>query len=376
MKTPKSAALTNLQLIADFEEVRSKLLSERFSDRLDKPLAFWAMPDDRRLPFALLDRTLRELLAANFDDLYATPGIGRKKICSLVELLSRAAQEQVPGIVVPARSGHHGSEHSSDHNGYGQVIVDPATVSEAAWAEWRACILTHGLGEEPLGRLAASLQHLPRVIWSTSLKTYTHLTLAEMRALKTYGEKRVRSVIEIFGSLYQSLVSVQEHDHIVVRLAPRFVYQLEGWIQSTMMRTSPPSVAQLREGLVDPLLRQVQVDAGEQVGRLAESRVVPKEIMVSVRQLAFRMGLTQARVYQLLDDISMVMQVRWPEGRSLLASLGEWLEESGGDPACVDLLLSASALFFPKHLVGAAEWPGGKPHMAPIDYKHASVETL
>jgi hypothetical protein len=41
----------------------------------------------------------------------------------------------------------------------------------------------------------------------------------------------------------------------------------------------------------------------------------------SVRQQARRLGVTRARVYQLLDDCSKVFDVRWPAGQLQLEEL-------------------------------------------------------
>ena len=60
-------------------------------EHLDKPLAYWALPTDRRLPLAFLSRPLRELLDASFEELAQTPGIGQKKMKSFVKLLARVA---------------------------------------------------------------------------------------------------------------------------------------------------------------------------------------------------------------------------------------------------------------------------------------------
>src|SRR5438105_3611825 len=54
------------------------------------PLAFWALPRDRRLPKALLGRSAREIVQTPFAKLYATPGIGTKKLITLMQLLERA----------------------------------------------------------------------------------------------------------------------------------------------------------------------------------------------------------------------------------------------------------------------------------------------
>ena len=59
----KDGPIADYELVSGFELARSKLLTPDFADCLDKPLAFWAMPSDRRLPLALMAKPLGELLA-------------------------------------------------------------------------------------------------------------------------------------------------------------------------------------------------------------------------------------------------------------------------------------------------------------------------
>ncbi len=80
MRLGKTVSVEELQVVSRFENLRGALLAEEYSDHLDKPLAYWALPADRRLPLALLGRTLGDILNTPFADLSATPGIGRKKI--------------------------------------------------------------------------------------------------------------------------------------------------------------------------------------------------------------------------------------------------------------------------------------------------------
>ena len=78
MAQPNSAE--EHKLVSSFEAVRKTLLQEEFSDRLDKPLAYWALPNDRRLPLAFLGRSVGELLSTPFNVLTATRGIGRARV--------------------------------------------------------------------------------------------------------------------------------------------------------------------------------------------------------------------------------------------------------------------------------------------------------
>ena len=83
MKLNKTASVEELQVIGRFESLRKILLSEQYADHRNKPLAYWALPTDRRLPLAFLGRTLEDLLQAPFSELSNTPGIGQKR-CALL----------------------------------------------------------------------------------------------------------------------------------------------------------------------------------------------------------------------------------------------------------------------------------------------------
>ena len=91
MKLSKTASVEELQVISRFEGLRKMLLSDQYADHRQKPLAYWALPTDRRLPLAFLGRSLEDLLGVPFSELSNTPGIGQKKMCSFVKLFARAA---------------------------------------------------------------------------------------------------------------------------------------------------------------------------------------------------------------------------------------------------------------------------------------------
>ncbi len=58
MKLKKPSSLEELQVASRFESLRRILLTPQYASHLEKPLAFWALPTDRRLPLALLGRAL------------------------------------------------------------------------------------------------------------------------------------------------------------------------------------------------------------------------------------------------------------------------------------------------------------------------------
>src|SRR4029079_8031849 len=146
MKPHRVTSAEDYKIVSSFQTVRKTLLDEKFADRLEKPLAYWAMPNDRRLPLAFLGRTIKDLLETPFDELSATPGIGQKKISSLVKLLSRATKDHPPEVPIgdadlPADGRKPPESTSCQAAGF-----DPSIVSEALWSQWRETVQKHGVG--------------------------------------------------------------------------------------------------------------------------------------------------------------------------------------------------------------------------------------
>jgi hypothetical protein len=376
MKFTKSASVEELQVVSRFESLRKILLSEQYADHLKKPLAYWALPTDRRLPLAFLGRILEDLLRTPFSELTNTPGIGQKKICSFVKLLARAANTDpaelpLDDVAIPTGSADSTDGHHASANGF-----DPTTVSEVVWGQWRASVVKHGLGEEKLGRFAPTLRHMTRVIWNTPLGAYTQLGLGEIRAMKTHGEKRVRAILEVFHSVHVMVANMGTQDHLVVRIVPRLIDTAEQWIGRALQAPGTPSTNELFENLIGLMLEQVRIDATQQIASLAENRLGMTGPITSVRQAARSMGLTRARVYQLLNEINDILTVRWPNGRHQMYELREkLLSETKEMAAPPDLqqFLAAVELFYPGSRRGAA---GPLDHMMPEEDADDTAETM
>jgi hypothetical protein len=286
------------------------------------------------------------LLNTPFDELLATRGVGKKKISSLVKLLARAVASKPDDSLPPGEDEVAVAlRESAESNGSAQF--DPATVSEAMWSKWRETVRRHQLGDEYLGRLTPSLQDLPTVIWQTPLRQYLDLDLAEIRQLKTHGEKRVRVVLEVFSRVHDALANFKVNDSYDVVLAPKFIRPIEHWVNQYLAREELPSVKTLRGGLTIPLLAQLDNDAGSTVTELARQRIGVADAPMSVRQQAKEMGVTRARVYQLLDECGRVMSVRWPAGGWLLASFREKMHSGGAGPDALQMIDSLVDLFYP-----------------------------
>ena len=319
MKTKASSA-GDFQLLSSFEEIRKTLNDRKYAERRQKPLAYWVLPTDRRLPLAFLGLTLDQILTKSFEELAGTAGIGQKKIGTLVKLLHRAAQDKQPdspyGLDTLAREELQAWSDAAEPEEF-----DADSVSEAHWARWRDTVRHHDMGRVKFGNLAPTLQAIPTVIWNTPLEEYLDCTLEQLRSRKTHGEKRVRVVLEVFFIVHRMLGGASAQPHLRFCLQPKFVEPIEAWLSDTLTRDEEPTSDDLYDNLVKPLLDQVEIDAGSDVRKLAEGRLGVGRGRESVRSQSRRLGVTRARVYQLLEESSKVMEVRWPQGRLRLNEL-------------------------------------------------------
>jgi hypothetical protein len=350
MATTSSAA--DVKLASNYDSLRTTLLTEKYAPRLNRPLAFWALPSDRRLPTAFLSRTLRDLLSQSFDQLAATAGIGRKKLETFIKLLVRATKEDAAGATIDNLPG--ADEKLADgHDESGHF--DPLCVSEMVWMKWRDTVRQQGIGGEKLGRLTPSLQSLPSVVWNTPLSFYLDMTLGEMRDLKTHGEKRVAVVLEVFHTIHEMLDHIDPQGDLAVRLAPRTIVAAEEFMAEARTRSFPPAREEIEQRLVDPIMQQLAIDAGDTVAKLARGRLGVGITVESVRNQSKSLGVTRARVYQMLEECHNVMNIRWPDGRRQLDEFAQWLDENYASAEAANLLASLRELLYPLKFDSVAE---------------------
>jgi hypothetical protein len=337
----KAISNDRYRLIGTYERLRKSLIEKPDDGRLDKALSYWVLPTDRRLPIAFLDRTLRDLLSQPFDDLMSTPGVGHKKIMGFFDLLKRASKAAAPD----APFGLSTQESKRVKPPAPTGGFDASIVSESLWSQWCETVNRYGLGPEKLGRLAPSLQALPTVIWHSRLEEYADRSLADIRSLKTHGEKRLQAILEVFCTVHEALATATLQENIDVVMMPRFVPPISRWLMEVVALPDLPAVDELHKHIVKPMIQQVKIDLGDQVAGLASARLCLDENSPSVKQQAETIGVTRARVYQLLEDCAKVMEVRWPEGRWLFAPLATRFGSS--DPETIGLIHGIIDLFYP-----------------------------
>jgi hypothetical protein len=188
---------------------------------------------------------------------------------------------------------------------------------------------------------------MPTVIWNTPLSKYAGYSVAEIRRMKTHGEKRIRTILQVFHAVHQMLAHAPVQGHLTAQLVPKLVDRVNRGIAETVESGKIPARDDLRDQLVLPLLDQLRLDVGSAVAKLAEGRLGIAGDPQPVRHQSRRMGVTRARVYQLLDDCAMVMAVRWPDGGDRLRSILAHLEKLSAPSDRLDLLRATIDLFFP-----------------------------
>src|SRR5262245_22723776 len=348
----KPSSVSDVKLSSHYDSLRATLLSPAFSSRLDRPLAFWALPSDRRLPTAFLERTLRDLLGHSYKELAVTAGIGRKKLETFVKLLVRATKEDAAEAHVENLPGaDEAPANGRDESGR----FDPLRVSELVWMKWRDTVRRHGVGGEKLGRLTPSLQSLPSVVWNTPLSFYLDMSLQDIRNLKTHGEKRVTVVLEVFHTIHHMLDHINAMGDLAVRLAPRTIVAAEDWMAEARTRSFPPARGEIEQQLVESLVQQLAIDAGETVADLTRGRLGVGATAESVRNQSKSLGVTRARVYQMLEECHNVMSIRWPDGRRQLDEFAQWLDENYASPEAANSLASLRELLYPLKFDPVAE---------------------
>ncbi len=337
----QASSVEEYKQISSFQSLCQTLGDEKFADRMSKPLAYWALQSDRRLPLAFLGRTLGDLISKSYEELAATPGIGRRKMGSLLRLLTRATKETPIADTdagdlkrVADRSGRRGE-------------FDPGSVSEAVWERWRHTVRGHGLAQEKLGRFVQTLQLLPTVIWQAPLENYLDYSLAELRELRTHGEKRVRVILDIFHGIHELLGHSRVENHLTARLVPKFILPIKTWIESSLKSPETVSMESAQHSLAAPLVHQIHIDCGQPMARLVEARIGVQNAAQTVRVQSKRLGVTRARIYQLFEECEQAMNVRWPEGRLQLGFLHHKLESVPSSPEGAQIVRACARLFFP-----------------------------
>ena len=87
----------------------------------------------------------------------------------------------------------------------------------------------------------------------------------------------------------------------------------------------------------------------------ADQAIVEGRSAESVRNQSKSLGVTRARVYQMLEECHNVMSIRWPDGRRQLDEFAQWLDESYASAEAANLMASLRELLYPLKFDAVAE---------------------
>ena len=353
MSVSKKIPLGEHRLGAQYLELCETLRSPAYKRHLGKRLGFWVNPSDKRLPIALLGRPVGEILEMSLEELLRFPSIGEKKFSALISLLLRIVntpETKLPSLdeiaVNVSDTAKTAESEESDHE------LRWNLVSEFEWSDWQRVVREQGLEQEKIGRLCNSLNDIPRVLWGKTLGTYCRVSLEELRAMKTHGERRVHAILRLFHDIFEIAAKFDEVPRLRVRMSLRWIDEIQLWMAEVLESHTFPSRDELLRRFVQPCLAQLRIDATDGVIQLAEARLGLKGPITSVRQVAKEMNLARARVYQLLGQINEIMSVRWPEGGSFVYRLRDkCIYEMIDRPAtdAHEIFMAAAELFYPSY---------------------------
>jgi hypothetical protein len=322
----------------------------------DARLERWVLPSDRHLPSSLIALPLSEVLTKPYSALQRTKGVGEAKLEKLVFLIERALNElTIEGMVnqsdcqdpqasdtqmlVSAReqslSAGWSSTVDSMPNGKGLTLGD---VTDQNWALICKWIKDHGLEHLPLGRIAEKLEDMPRGLWHCPLSDFVEHPIGHLISLKGYGEHRINSVLGSLASLALLLDKCQTKNHLCIRVCPSRIEKLSIWISDVLKNDLLPDYAALCQNFVFPLLQQMRDDLGSQTAEMIERRLGVQAVPGTLQDIAASYMITRERVRQLTSQASVVIGLRWPEGRHLLSDLFNKLNSNGDAVRQADLI--------------------------------------
>ena len=164
--------------------------------------------------------------------------------------------------------------------------------------------------------------------------------------MKTHGEKRVRTILEVFHSVHKVLSHSEVESHLTVRLIPKFVLPLEHWIAATSESRKIPSTDDVASSLVRPLLDQIQIDVGTTLVRLAEGRFEPARRHSNRSPAIATHGRHPGSCVPVARRLLKGDERPLARGRNLLARLLKHLNTLGARDGSLHLLQTTFDLFF------------------------------
>lgn len=329
------------QLHRRFQKAQQVLLDALSTHERMRKLHSWTSSTDKFVPGRLLDTPLQVLLDLSLDEIDEMKGVGPRKVEVLVTVLERIAA----GAVL------HGTRNDSDPQ---PAVAGPGTpadvatserVTPAEWDVWCAAIREHEINEAPLGHVAHCLLDVPKGLHEIPLSRFTDRPLREAERMEGVGPHRFREVVRIIGSVARILQHVPPHCGLTVQVRPSNIATACFWLEKVLCEDTGLTADDLREGLVVPLLRQIQCDLGEEIAELVTDRLGLRGQIETLEALAQKRNVSRARIGQLTGRCPRVLNLRWPEASHALGRLASLLSRHPCEGASDFFRLVCTQLF-------------------------------
>jgi hypothetical protein len=254
------------------------------------PVLYWLRASDRHFPRVLHGRKLSEVLALKAVELVQIPRIGVGRFITILNMVKE----------IPQRRASVSSAMSA------RLFEDKRERSQSYLWPYES---------QPIGRCCESLLNLSRTYWDKPIANFI-----DSPDGNRVGEVRRREVTKVL----QACASRPIPPYLTMRFLHRNLAPVENWLQVALPQRNPPAAAEIQRMLLEPLLKQIEIDAGHELALLLRERLIESR---KLEQIASDRRFTRENGRQLMLKAAHIMRVRWPEGRFLIESL--WSRASG-----------------------------------------------
>jgi len=300
----RTSTLTRLR--SRFDTLSGLLQQSENFDRCSRPLGDWTAVTDRAIPFALLNKSVSQVVGEGFKAAAEADGIGLKKLAGLIVLLERAASARSVAPTVEANPNLPSrSVFTADATRLRYASRSCLAVRQVDWDAWRIEIGRSAFATYPIGRYLTRLRDLPQSAWETPVAFYAQCSFCQLYALPLHGSRRVAAVASVFQQLAADPDTQSVADHGRPKAVVQFLRKLESWRDGALPKRKSSAE------FVRPALDLIEADLGRQVSDIVAQLldVTPDGVRVA--------GWN--RYYRQL--VRMQLAVRCPEAVTMMADL-------------------------------------------------------
>lgn len=349
--------------LSDFTRVRELLLVSELGYRRDLSLISFSK-SDQDLSFLSRDLTslpLKNLLMLSGPQLLSIPGLGVTKLKKLRKIYSHILEEvrgykqsssQTNSLPRSSEKSAHMPGTTSQGNAPlaraissvdNHYVVDKQNGEALA----REALMAVGLWELPVGRVLRSLKECG---WSIGNMSYEGLfSRYSYSEIMSHRRKKLRPIAQLLSQVHVFVHAAEELDVAIEPIASN-ILKARNAIRDCLNSRRPPTTEDFTTKVLEPLLRQIEIDCGEPCGEIVRIRLGMMGTGRSYREIATQVELTPGRIGQLLFRARESIQIRWREGEYLFDDLCELLQDKNGSFEAYRFCYKVFDTFYPDRL--------------------------